>query len=69
MGRRPMKHEWNGYVYPTLGWAIGDALMEHPNASDQQLADILDADVGRIQYWRTKAGIPEYRKRARRESS
>ena len=39
--------------------------MHHPEASDQQLSQILNIDVSRIQYWREKAGIAEYRKRGR----
>jgi len=37
--------------------------VHHPEASDQQLSQILNIDVSRIQYWREKAGIAEYRKR------
>ena len=64
MGRKAFPHTYKGRVYPTLGWAIGDALLDHPTASDQDLANILDAEPARVQYWRGKAGIPEYRKRA-----
>ncbi len=63
MGRKPDPVQWNGHRYPTLGWAIGDALILYPSMSDGDLAALLDVDVSRVQYWRTKAGIPPSGKR------
>jgi len=63
MGRRPQSIRWNGHVYPTVGWAIGDALLLYPRMNDQDLAALLDVTVARIQYWRTRAGIPPANKR------
>jgi len=64
MGRRPQPVRWNGHRYPTLGWAIGDALIVYPSMSDGDLGALLNVDVSRVQYWRSKAGIPEYRLRS-----
>ena len=63
MGRKPEPIVWNGHRYPTLGWAIGDALQLYPSMSDPDLAALFNVDVSRVQYWRANAGIPEYRKR------
>jgi len=63
MGAHPRPITYRGIRYASVGWALGDLLMEDPGASDQQLADLLDVDPARVQYWRARAGIPEYRKR------
>jgi len=63
VGARPRPITHRGIRYASVGWALGDLLMRHPGASDQQLADLLDVDPARVQYWRARAGIPEYRKR------
>ena len=58
MGRKPTAIRWNGHKYPTIGWAIGDALLIYPTLNDQDLAALLDVTVASVQYWRTKTGIP-----------
>jgi len=63
MGRRALPHTYLGITYPSIGWALGDALRDHPTASDQQIAEILDTAASKVQYWRTKIGVPEFRKR------
>ena len=63
MGRRPLPQEYKGQVYRSVGWALYDVLLDHPLASDQRLAEILDRAASAIQYWRTKAGIPQFRVR------
>lgn len=63
MGRNPQPIRWNGHVYPSVGWAIGDALLLYPTMNDQDLAALLDVSVARVQYWRTRAGIPNHRLR------
>ena len=63
MGRNPQPIRWNGHVYPSVGWAIGDALLLYPTMNDQDLAALLNVSVARAQYWRSKAGIPPYQKR------
>ena len=63
MGARPRPITHQGIHYASVGWALGDVLRLHPLANDQQIADLLDADPARVQYWRARAGIPEYRKR------
>lgn len=64
MGARPRPIVYLGVRYPSIGWALGDILLENPTASDQQISELLDVEPGRVQYWRARAGIPEYRKRA-----
>ena len=64
MGARPRPITYRGTRYTSVGWALGDILMEDPTASDQHIAEILDVDPARVQYWRARAGIPEFRKRA-----
>tara|TARA_Y100001963_G_C6754184_1_gene435851 strand:+ start:1102 stop:1320 length:219 start_codon:yes stop_codon:yes gene_type:complete len=63
MGARPRPITHQGIHYASVGWALGDVLRLHPLANDQQIADLLDVDPARVQYWRARAGIPEYRKR------
>ena len=63
MGARPRPITYRGIRYASVGWALGDVLRLHPLANDQQIADLLDVDPARVQYWRARAGIPEYRKR------
>jgi len=65
MGRKADPVQWNGHRYPTLGWAIGDALILYPSMSDGDLAALLDVSVARVQYWRSKAGIPPSGQRGR----
>jgi len=64
MGGRPRPIVYLGTSYASVGWALGDILQEDPGASDQQIAELLDVDPARVQYWRSRAGIPEFRKRA-----
>jgi len=63
MGRRALPQTYLGTTYPSIGWALGDALRDHPTASDQQIAEILDTEASKVQYWRTKIGVPEFRRR------
>ena len=69
MGRKPQPIRWNGHLYPTVGWAIGDALRLYPAMSDGDLAALLNVSTSRVHYWRSKAGILEYRERGKREGS
>tara|TARA_R110000824_G_scaffold399206_1_gene604293 strand:+ start:2402 stop:2602 length:201 start_codon:yes stop_codon:yes gene_type:complete len=66
MGRLPQPVVWNGHRYPTVGWALGDALLLYPDMNDQDLAALLDVSSSRIQYWRTRAGIPTREGRKKR---
>lgn len=63
MGARPQPITHQGIHYASVGWALGDVLRLLPLANDQQIADLLGVDPARVQYWRARAGIPEYRKR------
>ena len=64
MGARPRPITYRGTRYASVGWALGDILQEAPAASDQQIAELLGIDPARVQYWRARAGIPEFRNRA-----
>jgi hypothetical protein len=63
---RPKPARYAGNTYPSIGWALGDVLLVEPRASDQRVAELLDVTPQTIHYWRTRAGIPQYRIRSAR---
>jgi hypothetical protein len=60
---RPRPVRYAGNTYQSIGWALGDVLLVEPRANDQRVAELLDVTPQAVQYWRTKAGIPAYKKR------
>ena len=61
---RPRPVTYQGTVYPTTGWALGDVLRLEPMASDQRIAELFDVTPQQVCYWRRKAGIPPYKERS-----
>jgi len=63
---RPKIAHYAGHSYPNAGWALGDVLLIEPRASDQRVAELLDVAPQTVQYWRTKMGIPAFKRRSAR---
>ena len=62
----PRPTTYAGNTYPHVGWALGDVLLVEPRASDQRVAELLDVTPQTVQYWRTKMGIPQFKRRSAR---
>ena len=58
VGRKAKATTWNGTRYRSVGWALGDVLLEMPRLNDRQVSDLLGVSIARVQYHRTRAGIP-----------
>lgn len=55
---------WKRKRYRSISWALPDVYALHPQASDQSVADLLNVSAQAVQQARTRAGIPEFRRRS-----